>query len=105
MALASLSPTVPGSKPKKTLDQTRDVWSSKSGRPAKDFESCETVSIAESARYPLVRCPAQLVTRLLIAFANGTSSRPAAWRSVGFNAMHMRPAHCLLSPALYYAVL
>jgi hypothetical protein len=30
--------------------------------PAKDFESCETVSIAESAQCPLVRCPAQLVT-------------------------------------------
>ena len=27
---------------------------------AKDFESCETVSIAESAQCPLVRCPAQL---------------------------------------------
>jgi hypothetical protein len=35
--------------------------SSKSARPAKDFESCETVSIAESAQCPLVRCPAQLL--------------------------------------------
>jgi len=30
-------------------------------RPAKDFESWETVSIAESAQCPVVRCPAQLV--------------------------------------------
>jgi hypothetical protein len=40
------------------------MWSemlSKSARPAKDFESCETVSIAESAQCPLVQCPAQLV--------------------------------------------
>jgi len=63
MALASVSPTVAGSKPKKLLDQTRDVLSSKSARPAKDFESCETVSIAESAQCSLVRCPAQLVWR------------------------------------------
>ena len=42
----------------------RLTWSdtsSKSARPANDFESCETVSIAESAQCPLVRCPAQLV--------------------------------------------
>jgi len=38
--------------------------SSKSARLAKDFESCETVSIAESAPCPLVRCPAQLATCL-----------------------------------------
>jgi hypothetical protein len=31
--------------------------SSKSARPANDFESWETVSIAESAQCPLVRCP------------------------------------------------
>jgi hypothetical protein len=37
--------------------------SSKSARPAKDFESCETVSIAESAQCPLVRCLAQLQSR------------------------------------------
>jgi hypothetical protein len=37
--------------------------SSKSAWPAKDFESCETVSIAESAQCPLVRCRAQLVSR------------------------------------------
>jgi len=37
--------------------------SSKSARSAKDFESCETVSIAESAQCPLVRCRAQLVSR------------------------------------------
>jgi hypothetical protein len=44
----------------------RLTWSdtsSKSARPAKDFESCETVSIAESAQCCLVRCPAQLVSR------------------------------------------
>ena len=35
-----------------------------SARPAKDFESCETVSIAESAQCLLARCPAQLVTCL-----------------------------------------
>jgi hypothetical protein len=33
--------------------------SSKSARPAKDFESCETVSIAESAQCPLVQRLAQ----------------------------------------------
>ena len=33
----------------------------KSARPAKDFESCETVSIAESAQCSLVRGLAQLV--------------------------------------------
>jgi len=37
--------------------------SSKSARPAKDFESCETVSFAESAQCLLVRCPAQLLSR------------------------------------------
>ena len=37
---------------------------SKSARPAKDFESCETVSIAESAQCSLVRFPAQHVTCL-----------------------------------------
>jgi hypothetical protein len=45
------------------FDSPRLTWSdtsSKSARPAKDFESCETVSIAESAQCPLVRCPAQL---------------------------------------------
>ena len=62
MALASVSPTVAGSKSKKLLDQTRDVLR-RSARPAKDFESCETVSIAESAQCPLVRCPAQLLSR------------------------------------------
>src|SRR5204863_8881999 len=36
--------------------------STKSARPANDFESCERVSIAESAQCPLVRCPAQLVS-------------------------------------------
>jgi hypothetical protein len=37
--------------------------SSKSARPEKDFESCETVNMAESAQCPLVRCPAQLASR------------------------------------------
>src|SRR5438874_13653118 len=44
--------------------RTRLTWSdtsSKSARPAKDFESGETVSIAGSAQCPLVRCPTQLV--------------------------------------------
>src|SRR6058998_3496959 len=48
------------------LAAARLTWSdtsSKSGRPAKDFESCETVSIAESAQCPLVRCSAQPVNR------------------------------------------
>ena len=40
------------------IDLERDVV--KERRPANDFESCETVSIAESAQCPLVRCPAQL---------------------------------------------
>jgi hypothetical protein len=35
--------------------------SSKSFRPANDFESWETVSIVESAQCSLVRSPAQLV--------------------------------------------
>jgi hypothetical protein len=37
--------------------------SSKSARLANDFESWETVSIAESAQCPLVECPAQLPPR------------------------------------------
>ena len=88
MALASVSPTVAGSKPKKLLDQTRDVLrlntSSKSARPAKDFESCETVSIAESAQCPLVRCPAQLVnheSRKGISEIEGKAVRVAASES------------------------
>src|SRR5438874_5125921 len=36
--------------------------SSKTARPAKDFESCETVSLAESAQCPIVRWQAQLVS-------------------------------------------
>src|SRR5882724_3130515 len=46
----------------------RLTWSdtsSKSARPAKDFESCETVSITESAQCSLVRCAAQLVNHEL----------------------------------------
>ena len=41
-------------------DLTSGDTSSKSARPAKDFESCETVSIAESAQSSLVRCRSQL---------------------------------------------
>src|SRR2546425_502260 len=54
---APLGPTNPIRSPRLTWSDT----SSKSARPAKDFESCETVSIAESAQCPLVRCPAQLL--------------------------------------------
>jgi hypothetical protein len=54
---APLGSTNPIRSPRLTWSDT----SSKSARPAKDFESCETVSIAESAQCPLVRCPAQLV--------------------------------------------
>src|SRR5256885_4077397 len=46
------------------IGRPRLTWSgtsSKSARPANDFESCETVSIAESAQCPLVRPPAQLL--------------------------------------------
>jgi hypothetical protein len=48
------------------LAAPRLTWSdtsSNSAAPAKDFESCETVSIAESAQCSLVRCPAQLPAR------------------------------------------
>src|SRR5437588_12338477 len=54
---APFGPTNPIRSPRLTWSDT----SSKSARPAKDFESCETVSIAESAQCPLVRCPAQTV--------------------------------------------
>src|SRR5256885_5483417 len=50
-----LGPTNPIRSPRLTWSET----SSKSARPAKDFESCETVSITESAQCPLVPCPAQ----------------------------------------------
>src|SRR5205809_2516353 len=52
---APLGPTNPIRSPRLTWSET----SSKSARPAKDFESCETVSIAESAQCCLVRCPAE----------------------------------------------
>src|SRR4029077_3228344 len=55
---APLGPTNPIRSPRLTWSET----SSKSARPAKDFESCETVSIAESAQCPLVQRPAQLVS-------------------------------------------
>src|SRR5205823_7108768 len=53
---APLGPTNPIRSPRLTWSET----SSKSARPAKDFESCETVSIPESAQCSLVRRPAQL---------------------------------------------
>src|SRR5213080_235039 len=56
---APLGPTNPIRSPRLSWSET----SSKSARPAKDFESWETVSIAESAQCPLVRCPAQLPSR------------------------------------------
>jgi len=44
-------------------------WDVVEEHPAKDFEGCETVSIAENAQCSLVECPAQLVnhepTRIL----------------------------------------
>src|SRR5439155_18312818 len=49
------------------IGRPRLTWSgtsSKSARPANDFESCETVSIAEGAQCPLVRPPVQ---RLLLS--------------------------------------
>src|SRR5207248_2911460 len=54
---APLGPTNPIRSPRLTWSDT----SSKSARPANDFESCETVSIAESAQCSLVQRPAQLV--------------------------------------------
>ena len=50
---APFGPTNPTRSPRLTWSDT----SSKSARPAKDFGSWETVSIAESAQCPLVRCP------------------------------------------------
>src|SRR5438034_5023462 len=54
---ALLGPTNPIRSPRLAWSET----SSNSAWPPKDFESCETVSIAESAQCPLVRCPAQLL--------------------------------------------
>src|SRR6266436_2764971 len=68
------------SRPRLTWSET----SSKSARPAKDFESCETVNIAESAQCPLVRCPAQLVnheSRKGISEIEGKAARVAASES------------------------
>src|SRR5437762_4227451 len=70
---------------------SRDT-SSKSARRAKDFESGETVSIAESAQCLLVRCPTQLVnheSRKGISDIEGKAARVAASESGGrtsFNA-------------------
>jgi len=47
------------------LAAARLTWSEtslKSARPAKDFERCETVSIAKARSVPSFRCAAQLVT-------------------------------------------
>src|SRR5438128_8114587 len=52
-----LGPTNPIRSPRLTWSDT----SSKSARPAKDFESCETASIAESAQCCLVQRLAQLL--------------------------------------------
>src|SRR5207244_1836260 len=54
---APFGPTNPIRSPRLTWSETL----SKSAQPAKDFESCETVSIAESAQCPLVQRLAQLV--------------------------------------------
>jgi len=67
---APLGPTNPIRSPRLTWSDT----SSKSARPAKDFESWETVSIAESAQCPLVRCLAQLL-------ALTSTQRQPAWNS------------------------
>src|SRR6266513_359058 len=53
---APFGPTNPIRSPRLTWSDT----SSKTARPAKDFESCETVSIAESAQCSLVQRLAQL---------------------------------------------
>src|SRR5881409_4154475 len=54
---APLGPT----NPIRSLQLTWSDTSSKSARPAKDFESCETVSITESAKCSLVQRLAQLL--------------------------------------------
>jgi hypothetical protein len=55
----SIGTNHPIRSPRLTWSET----SSKRARLAKDSESCETVSIAESAQCSLIRCPAQLVSR------------------------------------------
>src|SRR5437764_6047382 len=77
---APLGPINPIRSPRLTWSDT----SSKSARPAKDFESCETVSIAESAQCCLVRWPAQLVnheSRKGISDIEGKAARVAASES------------------------
>src|SRR5437867_8464772 len=79
---APLGPTNPIRSPRLTWSET----SSKSARPAKDFESCETVSIAESAQCLLVQCPAQLLNhewRKGISDIEGKAARVAASESGG----------------------
>ena len=56
---------LPPSASTSTIRSPRLTWSdtsSKSARPAKDFESCETASIAESAQCSLGRCLTQLLS-------------------------------------------
>jgi hypothetical protein len=89
------------------LAAARLTWSetsSKSARPAKDFESCETVSIAESAECSLVRCTAQLVnyesTRMntnhkSICLRRGSIAPLACWRCLPAVA-HFVPITCLV---------
>ena len=62
-------------------DLTSGDTSSKSDWPAKDFESCETVSIAESAQCSLVRRPAQLLACHAIAFGDGGSRGEFGFRA------------------------
>src|SRR5437773_2822119 len=75
---APLGPTNPIRSRRLTWSET----SSKSARPAKDFESCKTVNIAESAQCPLVRCPAQLLSH------ESTLLRKATARQARMNTNH-----------------
>src|SRR6266496_3393064 len=79
---APLGPTNPIRSPRLTWSDT----SSKSARPANDFESCETVSITESAKCSLVQRLAQLVNhewRKGISDIEGKAARVAASESGG----------------------
>jgi hypothetical protein len=75
------------SKPTNSIRSPRltgSETSSKSARPAKDFENCETVSIAQSAQWFLVQCTAQLVNhewRKGISDIEGKAARVAASES------------------------
>jgi hypothetical protein len=50
MALASVSPTVAGSKPKKLFDQTRDVLRLKHHSLRTEREHCENAQCSSAAR-------------------------------------------------------